>query len=227
MHVPQDSMCKRTERIDNGPMEARCVIQGVRIDNGPMDMEARCVIRGVGGGMGSCGDDVRAVRATGTAERGESRNPHRHQDWSARRAHAQALVRSGVAVARPELPPTRPRASWPHARVESPQRTASRRRAAAGAWQGSGRHASGSTKHKQQRLALSWNDRGCRHTRNIPKRLFVLSIYCLCRLSCPLWVGSWYESAQKFPCARPLVITKVCFQNFRSWPSPRLFSGHD
>ena len=116
-------------------------------------------------GMGSCtaqsphkrmrGGDERAHRhsrtSTGIAERGESRNPHRQQDRSARRAHAQALVRSGVAVARA---PTHEATSGLAARGRN--RRSVRPRAQA---HGRGPGPAGTPRAgtKQQRLALSLN----------------------------------------------------------------------
>ena len=126
-------------------------------------------------------------------KRAESHRQRQREDRNARRAHAQALVRSGVAVAGAELAPT------PRAGGIAPAYGRARR--------GSARHASGGYK-RQQRLALSWN-RTCRrsvatsaeYTRAAP-------LFYRPASGCP---HRWQpRSEQKFHCARP--VTRFCFQ---------------
>ena len=132
----------------------------LRMDNGPM--EARYVLRVVGA-MGSCTAQSPDIRTRGGDE--TTCACHRHSGtWripesppaagfhrSARRAHAQALVRSGVAVARA---PTHEATSGLAARGRN--RRSVRPRAQA---HGRGPGPAGTPRAgtKQQRLALSLN----------------------------------------------------------------------
>ena len=200
------------------------------IDNGPM--EARCVLRGVGHGIlhgpESTQKDARRGRTCAQAQ------PHKHRHSGAwripesppaagfhRSARRPTSTRSGACpIRRRGRPSSHPRGHERagRTRAESPQRTASR----AGAWQGSGsgRHASGRYEAAAPSLVLEpW-----RHRRNIPKCLFVLrSIACAGTLSCSLWVAA-------VECAEVSLCTTIGHHRFvfiRPWPSPGLFSGHD
>lgn len=133
---------------------------------------------------------------------------------SARRAHAQALVRSGVAVARA---PTHEATSELAARGRNRRSVRPRAQAQAQA-HGRGPGPAGTPRAgtKQQRLALSLN-RG--DTGGIYQNACLF--YGVRRLSCPLWVAA-VECAEVSPCT---TIGHHRFVFIRPWPSQACFQA--
>lgn len=200
---------KKSQRIDKrspwimGPMEARCVLRalwGHGILHGPESRHTEA---------GSARRGRRAHRH-GTAQRSVA-NPgvpsHRQQRIGVRDERTLRRL-SDPSSRSPELPPTRPRATWPHAGGIA---------AAYGLAQGSGRHRTPRAGTKQQRLALSWNRSD---TGGIYQNACLFP-YCLCRLSCPFWVAA-VECAEVSLCVHDDWSSQVCFQ---AMISPKLGWG--